>query len=73
MEEIKILGKTINEITDRYFDSSFFKKEYDMHEQNLVKEGFREGIEYLYPLYESAIRLTKAYERLEKVREEQKY
>lgn len=59
MAEIKINGKTPKEIADSYFKATSYTND----EMNLLKHGFIEGIEYLYPLYKNASMLADVAEK----------
>lgn len=66
-KENLILGKTFDEIANKYFDSPYIRDAYSRNEIGLLKEGFKEGLAYLFPLYDNSEKLVRLYEKLEKI------
>lgn len=71
-KEVLINGKTFDEIANRYFDSPWFRESYTKDEQALLKEGFKEGLSYLYPLYHNADTLVTIFEKVYQLKEQTK-
>ena len=67
-EEIKLLGKTLKEIAERYFNKSYEGKErYD-----ILVEGFIEGFNYLFPHYDIVNTLVETLERFRELENKDK-
>lgn len=68
MEEIKFNGKTPREIAEHYFNKSYEGNE----RYNILVEGFIEGFNYLFPLYDNANTICEIYEQIKNLENKKK-